>query len=137
MMMLKRPVSTRNLDLDDDDEANGWFDASPDLNELAQQEKLHFCDSKVQCDLMQNVEQTKIIEKLSLAPSSFDDEMKFSDQVVQTEIDDNQRFREKFEKMIADHGDLFSNNNKNPLDDIDVIISVLKKLQNDILTLER
>jgi hypothetical protein len=108
--------NTQTTESDDSEPAN-WFDASPDITDKEQQ----FRDIDIQCEF----------EK----PSS----LQLS---TQTEIDsfffiENENLITKIHEILLDHPTLFSTSNKNPFEDLDQIISLIKNLQNKIKDLQR
>jgi len=105
----------------DDSEPATWFDASPDITDKEGIEQRQIRDIDVQCEF----------EK----PSSLE-------LSTQTEIDsfffiENENLRIKINEILLDYPTLFSTSNKNPFEDLDQIISLIKNLQNEIRDLQR
>jgi len=48
-----------------------------------------------------------------------------------------QDLKTKIQQILLDHSTLFSTSNKNPFEDLDQIISLIKSLQNEIKELQR
>ena len=121
----------------DDDDPNGWFDASPELINDEGKVQRTSRDVDTQCELLIDDEEPSLtatdsvsfdrpVEPKAISPS-------FLDQETQTEVDEGnssplETINEKISEFLRQHRDLFPRANDESLDEI---LSVIVKLQDE------
>ena len=135
------PNSPAPHDESDDEESNGWFDASP---VLADKEERQFEDLGIQCRLLDDAESPvpsdrNPSEPIKMSRSLIDNETQTDSQTMTAECSSQtpETMEVGVEQIIRHYPHLFADDNENPLERLSDINSIIAGLQDEITALRR